>query len=235
MITKNPERLDLGKIHDDKVFFHEMSEANLKIIQEQINKKEKSIREIAKTFNMHHSTFSEKMAKSGFPLEPQKAGRKEKKISEETKQLIIDSHTKYNLGLTKTHQKLIYDFEKDEDLIEYEGEVPSYHVCRKVFNEENLYKYEKSALKPIGLTRYVACYSNLIWHVDIHFMKHDKENPMYSIIDDYSRKILGAEILRNCKAKTCRNILHKTIEKYGVPFCDRCIKTITYRSEEKKK
>ena len=42
---------------------------------------------------------------------------------------------------------------------------------------------------------------------------------MYAIIDDYSRKILGAEELRDCTAKSCKKILKKTIEDFGTPFC----------------
>ena len=90
---------------DSQKKFEDLTEIELQSLQQEINEQKKSIRECAKLFNLHHTTFSDKMTKKGYPLNPQKAGRKPNKISEETKKLVLDAKMNYNLGATKLHQK----------------------------------------------------------------------------------------------------------------------------------
>ena len=88
-------------------------------------------------------------------------------------QTIMDYHKNYNLGVNKTRNKILYDAEKDAENGLTPKPIPSYYVLRKVYNERNLIKHKPNH-KRVGRTRYSVCSSNLIWHVDIHFIKGNK-------------------------------------------------------------
>ena len=185
----------------------------------------------ANHFKMDRKRFSEFMDNHGFPLPKGTAGRPENTIHPEVRDLIINSHSQYPQGVTKTYFQIIADI---ESACSYNGEPwndpnlsytptpnippPSYNTVRKVFKSENLLKYSKTNKPPAGKTNYNANYSNMIWHVDIHFLEHKKSKPFYSIIDDYSRYIVGYAELSDCCAATCLSVLIDSIDKHGKPF-----------------
>ena len=140
-----------------------------------------------------------------------KAGRPPNQISEEIEEKIIRCKSDFDFGMTKTYSKLLYETKDDEV-------APTYHTVRKVFEKHDLFAPRKNQ-KKVGNTRYEAIYSNLIWHVDIHFLNGSQDQPFYAIIDDYSRFIVGYKRLRNKKAKSCAKILENSINEFGKPFC----------------
>lgn len=182
-------------------------------------------------FKLDRKRFGEFMDKKGFALPKGTPGRPEKTIDPKTKKLIIDSHSKYAQGSTKTYFQLIADIESactyngTHQNIENLNHIPTpiippptYNDICKVFKSENLYSYTKVDHPPAGKTNYNADYTNMIWHVDIHFLEHKKSNPFYSLIDDYSRFIVGYAELSDCCAATCLTVLIDAIDKYGKPF-----------------
>ena len=193
--------------------FWEIPDAELKKLQKNINNKKLSITEVAEQFKISRKTLKWRMEKCGHPISKQKAGRKPKIITEETREIIKDYQKNLNYGVNKLRNKMVYDSEKSTT----PKQIPSYNTVRKVYKEEKLHKFKRT-YKKVGKTRYSACFSNLIWHVDIHFIHGDKDKPFYALIDDYSRAIIGYKKIKNCRAKTCLKVLIRTIETNGKPF-----------------
>ena len=70
----------------------------------------------------------------------------------------------------------------------------------------------------VSSSNYEALFSNMIWHVDIHFWGGSKEVPIFALIDDYSRKIKSCELIENQKAESVLEVLKFTIANYGKPY-----------------
>ena len=211
-----------------------LSDNQLSHLKQLIDTKQITKTAAAKHFNMDRKRLGDFMDNQGYGANKLTAGRPKKEISNQTKQLIIDANSQYPQGITKTYYKLIADCEEKHKHTSNsnESEVPqnlqyipesmvlppSYTDIRKVFKSENLLKYEKQNLPEIGKTRYEAVYSDLIWHVDIHFLQHKKSQPFYAIIDDYSRYIVGFGELSDCCAATCLSLVIDAISNHGKPF-----------------
>ena len=73
-------------------------------------------------------------------------------------------------------------------------------------------------IKPYIQISYEAIYPNFIWHVDIHYAKKCRSNPVFGIIDDYSRKIIACEAINDCCAETTLDVLKRAIDEYGEPY-----------------
>ena len=198
--------------------FSELSDKNLKRLQITINDYNITVTEAAKIFKISRTTLRERLKQRGYPLKVLDSGRRPKDISDETKNLIVQYKTEFNYGINKTRQKLVFDAEKAVENGSEVPFIPSFHMCRKVFKEEKLFKFTRTN-KKVGKSRYEACSSNLIWHVDIHYINGKQSKPFYGIIDDYSRAILGYKTLKNAKAKSVLKILVETINEKGKPYC----------------
>ena len=205
----------------------EFTDEALAHIVELIQEKKISISKTAEFYGMPRNSFKYFMEKNGHPIPLQPKGSQHKIIDNEIKQLIIDNHSIYGHGATKTYYQLIHDISKKEhepqnhsyNYIPAGIEMPSHRIVRNVFESENMYKFSRPPnYKAIGSSNYEALYSNMIWHVDIHFWGGHKESPIFALIDDYSRKIMGCELIENQKAETVLEVLKYTIAIHGKPY-----------------
>jgi transposase InsO family protein len=96
---------------------------------------------------------------------------------------------------------------------------PSNYTVYKAFQQENLLRYtrKKPPSEPVRC-RYVACYVNMIWHADIHYMGKQRNLPIYAIIDDASRYIIEWSLLASKHASRTRDVAKAAMRKFGKPY-----------------
>ena len=207
----------------------QLTHDELQRIETLINSRQYSISQLANYFKKDRKRFLEYLQKQGCNITKMSPGRIPKPVAPEVRDLIIEAHQKTRQGSTKTYFQILHDMQQVQDLGEHEissnysyippkSIAPSYYRVAQVFKNANLFQYDRQQLPDIGKSKYEACFVNMFWHVDIHFIEHDKERPFYSLIDDNSRYIVGYGELPDCTADSCLNILKNAIEEYGKPF-----------------
>ena len=174
-------------------------------------------RAVASHYKINHSTIDRVFERQNIPVVKLKPGPDSKPVAEEVKELVIGQRSLYPLGVTKLHQKYLHDMytvSNNPGLLgnpEY-AYIPASHIhdnpityyeYTKAYYDLGYRKYQKSDSPPVGKCRYEACSSNLIWHIDIHFINGQQSRPFYAIIDDYSRRILAYKELRRKTAENC--------------------------------
>ena len=197
--------------HDFKILTFE----ELEVVQDAINSGRVSINKVSILLHIARETFKRKMKEKGFYLMEGKPGRKSDEIDPVFKKILLSIHMETGYGVSKSYQTYLHDYE--EHIIKT-GKCFSYNMAVKIWTEESLFKFERTHTK-VGRTKYVACYSNLIWHVDIHLLGGNMHRPFYSIIDDYSRYIVGYKRLPDRTAQSCLNVLKSAIQNCEKPFC----------------
>ena len=187
---------------------------------------------------MTHRTIEKIYRQHGIEKPSSKKGRPSNEVPREVTQMVLDLHEKIPVGVTKTYEKYLYDLfiiQGDnpipESIREMTSYIPenlrtqpptSYHTFQKIFRDNGLYRYPERHHADVGKTRYEACTSNLIWHVDIHFIKvpnRSRKMPFYAIIDDRSRYLIAYKKLRRKTASECLEVLKEAILMWGKPFC----------------
>ena len=91
---------------------HSLSPQDLHHLQQLIETNTVTKSAAANYFKMDRKRFGEFMENNGYPLTAKKAGTPKKEISEETKKLILDAHSKYPQGSTKIYYQMINDIER---------------------------------------------------------------------------------------------------------------------------
>lgn len=137
-----------------------------------------------------------------------KVGRPKKTISSEIENIILYFQSELNSGETVTCHSVRAEY----------PQITS-HDVHEVFIKFNLFQYKKDTEKPKTRCRYEALYVMQIWHADIHTFTdiNQQEYYLYAIIDDRSRFIVGAEILKNKSQLETIRVLNAAINQYGSP------------------
>ena len=194
--------------------FYTLCNEQLQQLQNQINNNIFTKSQVAKHFGINRQTLEYQMNLKGFPLDKKKPGRISVEIPREVTELVMDKKETTGFGITKTYYSILSSSEDSDD------GAPSYHTVRRIFDENKLYKYSAQDMPShVGESRYEAAFPNMIWHVDIHFQNHKQSNPVYGIIDDFSRYIIALTPVKRKTATVCLSVLQESIEEFGAPFC----------------
>ena len=225
-------------VHLPSIPFKSFTDEHLNLLKKYIEEGTLSKIHFKKCYHIKHSTFLKIYKEHDIEPPTTPRGRPKQKVPREVTQMVLDLHQKMPVGVTKTYEKFLHDMfliqggaRASQSVCEMTSYIPesirtqpppSYHMFQKIFKEEGLYQYRPRGHTDIGKSRYVACTTNLIWHVDIHFIKvpgRVKLMPFYAILDDKSRYLLNYSKLRRKTAENCLCVLKDTIQMWGKPYC----------------
>ena len=161
--------------------FSDLTESNLDEIIELIEQNQITVTLAAKFYGLKRTTFISKMKSKGKSWKKkQKSGRIQKLIPQEITEMVVQNHKIYKLGATKTYYQIVSDLLKmnsNNVAINYIQNPlispPSHCMVRKVFRDDDLYKFISHKLPPVARSRYDAKDPNLIWCGNVHFLGHN--------------------------------------------------------------
>lgn len=145
-----------------------------------------------------------------------KKGRPMKTKSELLERKICEVQKETKMGVTKCYEKIV-----TKSIDDFVCREISHRMVYDEFIKNDLLQYRKPQKKTIIRSRYVACNPMLIWHIDLHdWNKVDSNGREYlaAFIDDFSRKVMHADIIPDKTAMTTSNFLKHAIEMCGKPY-----------------
>jgi putative transposase len=123
------------------------------------------------------------------------------------------------LGAKKIHNKLVVDDHIDISLDQVKTFMVQMGVCA-VYPHQNTSKCDKKAAKPSYLLRGMDIWlPNMVWSVDITYIKLNRSH-MYltAIIDWFSRLLLNWELSDTLETAPVLDCVEGAFRKYGVPI-----------------
>lgn len=128
-------------------------------------------------------------------------GRPQRQISQAENQFCSQYKENFHVG----YQRMA-DAAKRHNIVTSEWNI------RKIFQEQDLFCFEKSGKADDHPHLFVARYVGQLWHADIHYVTIDgQQQYLLGFIDDRSRFLLYFEILSNKTSEACSQALIRAL------------------------
>ena len=183
-----------------------LNQQKIRWIIDQIDKGKRSTNRIAKTQKikprwareLHHRFH--KINQYPYPKKP---GRKIKQITEEEKNIVLETRQSHPLSAVTL-----------EKILDEQGFHIGHNRIQRILKEEGLVKDEPHKQKRRKWIRYERRFSNSLWHAD-WFEKSGEQIILFE--DDASRFITGYSIFSNANEDNSKQVLKQAITNYGIP------------------
>ena len=192
---------------DDSTSMRKLNQRKIRWIIKEMEKGERSVYRIAKLQNVTPQWVRQlyKIYKeTGEYPYPDKPGRKPVPVSDEERNMVLETKRKHPASGAVTLEKLL-----DE-----KGVHIPHNRIHCILKHEGLAKDQPKKQHHRKWIRYERRYSNSLWHSD--WFEHQKEQ-IVVFEDDASRFITGFGVFSNATAKNAVTVLDQAIQAYGVP------------------
>jgi putative transposase len=184
-----------------------LNQKKVKWVVKEIDKGERSVYRIAKTMKITpqwareiHRTYH----KTGEYPFPQKPGRKARLVSDEERNLVIETRREYPLSGAVALEKIL----------DSKGVHIGHNCIHRILKEEGLAKNEPRKQRQRKWIRYERRYSNSLWHADWF---EEQKDQIILFEDDASRFITGYGVFGNATAKNSILVLEQAVQSHGAP------------------
>jgi transposase InsO family protein len=185
-----------------------LDEQQISFILDQLRNESLSQRQLLRHFDVNYFTFKKFLKKKGFRLDKLVRGRLPIDIPDELEALVINYLDKFKKGYQSIYKTL-----------KLKGLAVSEKQIRKIFKEHQLWRFNKvKKNKKLHNKRYVALFSNMEWHIDLHYWDTvDQDNNhiyqyLFAVIDDLARYLLFAKVLETKTMESTGMELNECIE-----------------------
>jgi transposase InsO family protein len=184
-----------------------LNQKKIKWIIQEMGKEERSVYRIAKLMDITpqwvreiHRSYHETGA---YPF-PHKSGRKQKPISKEEKNLILEIREEHPLAGALAIERIL----------DQKGIHIPHNRIHRFLKEQGLSTEEPRKQRRRKWVRYERRYSNSLWHAD-WFEKQQDQVILFQ--DDASRFITGYGVFHHATSKNTIQVLDTAIQIYGIP------------------
>jgi transposase InsO family protein len=177
-------------------------------ILDQLTNKIISQRQVLRHFGVTYYSFKRLLRSKGLHSGKLVQGRLESCIMHNIEEIVINYRHKFHKGYQSIYKAL-----------KLKGLRVTDQQIRKIFKKNNLWTFHKAKQKKqLHNKRYVALYSNMEWHIDLHYWNTFNENSevisqyLFAVIDDLTRYLLFTKVLENKSMESTGMALMECIE-----------------------
>jgi putative transposase len=190
----------------DSVPMRKLNQRKVRWIIREVNNQERSIYRIAKlqeiTPQWTRQLYQCYQESSEYPY-PKRPGRKPSAISDEEKQIVLETYHNHPLAAV-TLEKI---------LAEQQIHI-GHNRIHRILKEAGLAKDEPHKQRRRSYVRYERRFSNGLWHAD-WFEKQNQQIILFE--DDASRFITGYGVFHNATSANAITVFIQAIQTYGIP------------------
>jgi transposase InsO family protein len=185
-----------------------LSDQQISFILAQLKNESLSQRQLLRYFDVNYFHFKKFLKNKGFRLDKLVRGRLPIDIPDQLEALVISYLDKFKKGYQSIYKTL-----KLKDLAVSEKQI------RNIFKKHQLWRFNKvKKNKKLHNKRYVALYSHMEWHIDLHYWETVNQDNnqvthyLFTVIDDLTRYLLFAKVLDTKTMESTGRALIECIE-----------------------
>jgi transposase InsO family protein len=139
-----------------------------------------------------------------------KRGRPTKRVRDFVAEAVLTYREKFRVGYQRTTEGLARNREHPIDVSEA--------MVRKIFEDCNLFLYEREEKEPSHLKRFAAKFCGQLWHTDLHYwLKQPEQLYLIAFIDDRTRLIMHYEVLEDKTMDSTAEALERALNQPEFP------------------